>query len=44
MKVVITIIGKDRVGIVAMASNVLAENQVNIFYTKTVIEYGMTCE
>ena len=30
MKVVITIIGKDRVGIVAMASNVLAENQVNI--------------
>ena len=30
MKVVITIIGKDRVGIVAMASNVLAENRVNI--------------
>ena len=30
MKVVITIIGKDGVGIVAMASNVLAENQVNI--------------
>ena len=30
MKVVITIIGKDRVGIVAMASNVLAENLVNI--------------
>lgn len=30
MKVVITIIGKDRVGIVAMASNVLAENKVNI--------------
>ena len=22
----------------------LRENQVNIFYTKTVIEYGMTCE
>ena len=30
MKGVITIIGKDRVGIVVMASNVLAENQVNI--------------
>ena len=22
----------------------LRENQVNIFYTKTVVEYGMTCE
>ncbi len=30
MKVVITIIGQDRVGIVAMASTTLAANNVNI--------------
>ncbi|MDT8900519.1 ACT domain-containing protein [Anaeroselena agilis] len=30
MKVVITIIGQDRVGIVAMASTTLAANSVNI--------------
>lgn len=30
MRVVITIIGQDRVGIVAMVSNTLAENNVNI--------------
>ena len=30
MKLVVTIVGKDRVGIIAMVSNVLAENQVNI--------------
>jgi ACT domain-containing protein len=30
MKVVITIIGQDRVGIVAMVSTTLAEQQVNI--------------
>ncbi|MBP1763516.1 MAG: hypothetical protein H6Q65_574 [Firmicutes bacterium] len=30
MKVVITIVGQDRVGIIAMASNVLAENKINI--------------
>lgn len=30
MKIVITIVGKDRVGIIAMVSNVLAENNVNI--------------
>jgi len=30
MKVVITIVGQDRVGIIAMASSVLAENKINI--------------
>ncbi len=30
MKVVITIVGQDRVGIIAMASNVLAEKKINI--------------
>lgn len=30
MKLVITVIGKDRVGIIATVSNVLAENKVNI--------------
>lgn len=30
MKLVITVIGKDRVGIIATVSRVLAENQVNI--------------
>jgi ACT domain-containing protein len=30
MKLVVTIVGKDRVGIIAMVSKVLAENNVNI--------------
>lgn len=30
MKTVITIVGKDRVGIIAMVSNILAENNINI--------------
>jgi ACT domain-containing protein len=30
MKVVVTVLGKDRVGIIARVSAVLAENQVNI--------------
>lgn len=30
MKLVVTIVGKDRVGIIAMASQMLAENNVNI--------------
>ena len=30
MKVVVTIVGKDRVGIIAMVSGILAENNVNI--------------
>lgn len=30
MKLVVTIVGQDRVGIIAMVSNVLAENGVNI--------------
>lgn len=30
MKIVVTIVGKDRVGIIAMVSNILAENKVNI--------------
>ncbi|WIW71622.1 MULTISPECIES: ACT domain-containing protein [Anaerosinus] len=30
MKIVVTIVGKDRVGIIAMVSNILAENNVNI--------------
>ena len=30
MKIVVTIVGKDRVGIIAMVSNLLAENNVNI--------------
>ena len=30
MKPVVTIVGKDRVGIIAMVSQVLAENNVNI--------------
>ena len=30
MHIVLSIVGKDRVGIIAMVSGVLAENQVNI--------------
>ena len=30
MKVVITIVGQDRVGIIAMVSNILADNNINI--------------
>jgi ACT domain-containing protein len=30
MKIVITIVGQDRVGIIAMVSNILAEENVNI--------------
>ena len=30
MKVVVTIVGQDRVGIIAMVSGILAENNVNI--------------
>jgi len=30
MKIVITIVGQDRVGIIAMVSNILAEKNVNI--------------
>ena len=30
MKVVVTIVGKDRVGIIAMVSSILAEHNVNI--------------
>jgi ACT domain-containing protein len=30
MKIVVTVLGKDRVGIIARVSQVLAENQVNI--------------
>ena len=30
MKVVITIVGRDRVGIIAMVSAILAENNINI--------------
>ena len=30
MKLVVTVVGKDRVGIIAAVSNILAENNVNI--------------
>ena len=30
MKLVVTVVGKDRVGIIASVSNILAENKVNI--------------
>ena len=30
MKLVLTVVGKDRVGIIAMVSQILAENNVNI--------------
>ena len=30
MKIVVTVVGKDRVGIIAMVSQILAENNVNI--------------
>ena len=30
MKIVISVLGRDRVGIIAMVSTVLAENEVNI--------------
>lgn len=30
MKIVVTVVGQDRVGIIAMVSNVLADNHVNI--------------
>lgn len=30
MKIVVTVIGQDRVGIIAMVSNILATNNINI--------------
>ena len=30
MKLVVTVVGKDRVGIIAAVTNILAENEVNI--------------
>ncbi|EGO61789.1 ACT domain-containing protein [Acetonema longum] len=30
MKIVVTIVGQDRVGIIAMVSTILAENNINI--------------
>lgn len=30
MRLVVTVVGKDRVGIIAMVANILAENNVNI--------------
>ena len=30
MKIVVTVVGQDRVGIIAMVSNILAENRVNV--------------
>lgn len=30
MKIVVTIVGQDRVGIIAMISNILAENNINV--------------
>lgn len=30
MKLVVTTVGKDRVGIIAMVSNILAEHNINI--------------
>lgn len=30
MKVVVTIVGRDRVGIIAMVTNVMAENNINV--------------
>jgi len=30
MKIVVTIVGEDRVGIIAMVSNILADNKINI--------------
>ena len=30
MKLIVTVVGKDRVGIIAMVSQILAENNVNI--------------
>ena len=40
MKLVITVIGKDRVGIIATVSNVLAENKVNIISINQNIKNG----
>jgi ACT domain-containing protein len=41
MKIVITIIGKDRVGIVAKVSTALAENSVNILDINQNIVHGV---
>jgi ACT domain-containing protein len=39
MKAVITVLGKDRVGIIARVSNCLSENQVNIIdISQTVLQ------
>ena len=39
MKIVVTIVGKDRVGIIAMVSNILADNKVNILnINKNILE------
>ena len=40
MKIVVTIVGKDRVGIIAMVSNILADNKVNILNIKQNILEG----
>ena len=41
MKLVVTIVGKDRVGIIATVSSVLAENNVNTLHTHQTIMAGL---
>ena len=40
MKLVVTVVGKDRVGIIAMVSQILAENNVNILNINQNIDDG----
>jgi ACT domain-containing protein len=43
MKAVVTVVGQDRVGIIAKVSNTLAENKVNILdLSQTILDYYFT--
>lgn len=43
MKLVITVVGKDQVGIIAKVSNILAENDVNILdISQTILQDKFT--
>lgn len=43
MKAIVTVIGKDRIGIIAQVSNILAKNMVNILdISQTILQENFT--
>jgi len=43
MKAIVTVIGKDRIGIIAQVSNILANNMVNILdISQTILQENFT--